>query len=717
MAKQFNPFHHWLGFDEKLRSPNHFQLFGVKPNSDDPIGFRKSIHTRAKAMLKKLELMTDEEVGERRKLHTKLRRHIVKAHETLLDTKLQEAYLKGLRQKARAAKGSAKPLAASPPKISPSVLDTEAASQTGSFDSMTMKESSPTIKQPSDAAEPQSEVVNPPSDTNLPQGQTAAIPMAIPLSKPDTPNNFEPPSDASPPGTGPNFENLDGEILIQPAKLKRERSWLIPILMVIMTLFCVAAIGALVTNFGNILTPKPKPEENTIAGSNGTTENPKPVVPFTDPDAAPFANEDAEDPAIPPTPDEIKKATEDLVKTMPDENGTVTDVDVSTDQPPVDNPFGTTPVADPEPKSATLADSQLQPIRFLLARARKEMVRGRLESAADQYKMAQAIIVENLQIDPSIFNDKIKISGLDEDQTAIVSEIKNGFGMVKHLNGFWEQVTRSAQKFTGNELEPEPGVFVGFVEGRPSDVVLRFGENVAIPYRSLRPGLAMTLAPMKAVPNVPEWNMQEAAFRLIHSDGSDKAKAKIEALLASAESYEYDPSAIRGFMDPDNLFDFAEPTITVIDKDQLSEMIKAVVGRKYQKFSRLKPAIAWEHAKTFTSAAYDNPMMRIAALCESVNLSQHSGDAFQMVDTIDELAKWIELNPAERKADGFEKIANKKPQGIYARLVGEAFFEFVKFDAESLSDKKLAILKQQMLQMVASNGLDDLRRLISQTMN
>ena len=709
MAKQFNPFHHWLGFDEELRNPNHFQLFGVKPNSDDPIGFRKRIHTRAKSMLKKLELMTEEEVGERRKLHTKLRRHIVKAHETLLDTKLKEAYLKGLRQKAREAKGSAKPLAVPAPRVSSSALDGEAA-QTGSFKDVTFKDSPPTVKQ-------QSDIVQQRSDVNLPQGQPGAIPMAIPLTKPDTPNKFEPPSDDSP-DTGPNFDNLDAEVLIQPAKLKRERSWLIPILMVIMTLFCVAAIGALVTNFSNILATKPEsPEENTTNGANEANGT-KPPVPIADPKATPLTNEDAEDPAIPPTPDEIKKATEELVNSLPNEGGAGTDVAVSVDPPPGDTPFVNNATADTETELATLADSQLQPIRFLLARARKEMVRGRLESAAEQYTMAQAIIVENPQIDESIFNAKVKISGLSEDQAAIVSEIKNGFGMVKHLNGFWEQVARSSQKFSGGELEPEPGVFVGFVEGRADDVVLRFGENVAIPYRSLRPGLAMTLAPMKAVPNVAEWNMQEAAFRLIHSNGSDKTKAKIEALLASAESYEYDVSAIRGFMDPGDLFDFAEPTRTAIDEDQMSEMKKTLVGRKYTKLSRLKPGVAWEHAKAFSSATYDNPMMRATALHETVNLSQHSGDAFQMVDAIDELAKWIELNTSKRKADGFAKIAKKQPQGVYARLAGEAFFEFLKSDdAESLPEKELAILKQQMLQMVASNQLDDLRRLISQTMN
>ena len=664
MAKQFNPFHHWLGFDENLAQPNHFQLFGVKPNLEDPIGFRKQIHTRAKSMLKQLEVMTDEQIGERRKLHTKLRRHIVKAHETLLDDQLRNTYLKGLRQKAREAKGSAKPLAVPSPKVNSPAID-QNASQTGKFESMTMKQtSSKTIKQSSDV----DNVVE----------KAPAIPMAIPLSKPTAQDTPDVSSDEV------NFDNLKSEqISIRPGRIKRKKSWLMPILLVIMTLFCIAGIGALVTNFGNMFSlNKPTP------------------TPKVDPDPAPavetngFKNVETETLANFPTREEIKKATEDLVNSTPENGAMKKKLGSDTADTPPSPPQTTTAVA--------LTDSKLHAVRFLLSRARKEMVRGRLESASDQYKSIRSIVG----------------GVLPPEQAAINAEIKNGRGMVKHLVSFYDQVKLSAKQITGGELEPEPGVLIGFVEGRENDVVLRFGENVEIPYRSLRPGLAMALATRKAAPNLPAWRLQEAAYRLVHSDGSAETKATIDALLTASEADEYDVSAIRGFMDLGNQFAFPDPEKTTVPKDALSEMVTALVAGQYEMPSALSPVEASKFAKSFSMGEYEDPTKRIAALTESVKLAHKAGDAFQMVDLIDELDAWTEIDSAVMKADGFVKIASTLPDGRSPRLVGEAFFEFLKTaDATEVQPQKLKRLKQRIVKLVSASGLDDLRRLITQTMN
>ena len=685
MAKQFNPFHHWLGFDENLTHPNHFQLFGVKSNLEDPIGFRKNIHARAKAMLKQLEGMTDEQVGERRKLHTKLRRHIVKAHEILLDDKLRASYLKGLRQKAREAKGSAKPLAVPPPAPAAKGIasnDDQAASQTGKHEGLTMKsKSSKTIKQK--------------SDIDLAEEKSPAIPMAIPLSKPDT---LDIPDVTK--GEEVNFENLKSEeISIRPGRIKRKKSWLIPILLVIMTLFCVAGIGALVTNFGNMFAQTQNPTPNP------TRKQPAALV-----DGGAF-NSESETPATPPTTEEIKKATEELVNATPEAK----DVDAemgsgsgtkqaseTTEGETTGSSMAETPAESVNSPAVALTDSKLQSIRFLLSRARKEMVRGRLDSASDQYKTIRSIIG----------------GSLPEQQAAIAKEIKDGRGMIKHLVGFFDQVKLSSKQITGGELEPEPGVIIGFVEGGEDGVVVRMGENVAIPYRSIRPGLAMLLATRKAAPNLPAWRLQEAAYRLVHSNGSNETKAKIEDLVAASESDKYDASAIRGFMDPGNLYSFPEPTKADVAKEELSELTKALVGKQYARVSQLSPAEAFQFGKTFSTAEYEDPAKRIAALNESVKLFVRAGDAFQMVDTIDELDVWTEIDSAMMKADGFVKIASKLPEGSSARWVGEAFFEYLKSaDATEVQPQKLKRLKQRMLKLVTFSGLDDLRRLISQTMD
>jgi len=676
MENQFNPFHHWLGFDENLRQPNHFQLFGVKANLEDPIGFRKKIHTRAKAMLKQLELMTEEEIAGRRKLHTKLRRHIVKAHEILLDDKLRAGYLKGLRQKVRDAKGSAKPLAVPPPqKSTTSEAEDKAASETGNLGSATMKRSpTPTIKQASDVAAPSS------LETNV---ETGAIPMAIPLSKPDAPEF----PDVNPQSTDEvNFDNLKSEeIVIRPGRVKRKRSWLMPILCVVMTLFCVAGISALVTNFGNQFASSPKPAENDATPPDVTNKNKV------------LNNENSEAPVVPPTPEEIRKATEDLVNSKSEDVELNGGMGSDTKSPKA---TAVAPKDTAKPAGVMLPEAKLHSIRFLFDRARKEMKRGRLESAAEQYDMAKAAIGSKR---------------LHGDQSYLAAHLKNGRGMIKHLEGFYGQVRHSSMKITGGELEPEPGVIIGFVEGRDKDVVLRFGENVAIPYRSLRPGLAMLLASKKGAPNVPAWRLQEAAYRLIQTNGSDETKAKVEELLVAAEADEYDASAIRGFMDLGSTF--PESTMTAVSKEQMSQLTKTMVGNKYSRIGKLDPKEAWKYAKEFSTDSHEDPSMRIAALSESVKLAVRAGDAFQMVDAIDELSVWTDFGSAARKSVGFTDIATRLPEGADARPVGEAFFEFLGSpDASALEPRKLKRLKQRIVDLVAANGLDDLRRLISQTM-
>ena len=673
MAKQFNPFHRWLGFDENLVKPNHFQLFRVKPNSDDPIGFRKNIHHRAKAMLKQLEGMSDEEVGEHRKLHTRLRRHIVKAHETLLDDKKRAAYLKGLRQKAREEKGSAKPLAVPPPQLNSGALSAPAASQTskGEVESLTIKgQGNPTIKQ---------------SGVQAASGQPA-IPMAIPLSKPDASatQDFEASSTSE-----VNFDNLRSEeIAIRPGRIKRKKSWLIPILLAVMTLFCIAGIGALVNSFGN------KIGLGTTPAKKAPVNNTEPVKPEPTP--------------VAPTPDEIRKATEDLVNSKVEE----TELSVE-DMVTPEEMAAHMPKEEPEPKpmetvrpseaAASLTDAQMHSVRYLFNRARNEMKRGHLESAGKQYDMVEAILQGRK---------------VGREQAEITQELKNGRGMIRHLEGFFDHVKFSSRMINGGELEPEPGVVIGFVEGRADDVVLRMGENVAIPYRSLSPGLAMTLASKKGARNIPSYRLDQAAYRIIHTEPTPESNAKTEELIAASEAGEYDASAIRGFWKAKTASAFPDFTLTDVPAPMRKELVAKVRGGKYDSADRVDPELAGQFATAFSSVAYDDVTMRIAALYESIRLAERSGDAAQAVDLIDELENWTEIDTAEMKASSFTKIVRKHPSTANPRAIGDAFYEFLKSpDANEIPRPKLNKLRKALLAFVEDNRLLYLQRLISQTMD
>jgi hypothetical protein len=212
MTKQFNPFHEWLGFDESVTKPHHFQLLGVKTMIEDPIGFRKKVHTQAKKLLNQLEAMSDEQIGSRTKLHTRLRKHIVKAHDILQDDQQRKAYLKTIRAKSRLHKDS-KPLESTAPLIpSPSQL-------------ASAKKSS-SAKKPS-APEPQK--------TEAKTDQTV-IPMAIPLQREIEAEIEESSSETSPPNIAVQYQKRTSTIN------KRKRSLIVPILCVLMLLLSVAGL-------------------------------------------------------------------------------------------------------------------------------------------------------------------------------------------------------------------------------------------------------------------------------------------------------------------------------------------------------------------------------------------------------------------------------------------------------------------------------------------
>ena len=89
-----------------------------------------------------------------------------------------------------------------------------------------------------------------------------------------------------------------------------------------------------------------------------------------------------------------------------------------------------------------------------------------------------------------------------------------------------------------------------------------------------------------------------------------------------------------------------------------------------------------------------------------------------VIDVIDEMHRWTETDAGNVKADGFMLLASKLPDSSDPRDLGNAFYEFLtSADATALEPARLRRLKQRMLKFVSEHGLDDLRRLISQTMD
>jgi len=418
MSDKFNPFAAWLGLDKGDYLPNHFQLFGVKPISDDPIGFRKTVHSKAKKMLAKLEGMSEEEIGEHAKLHVRVRKHVVKAHATLMDDKLRATYIKQLREKVRQKKAG-QPLATPPPQKTTSSPPPK-------------KKSQPAILQPST-----SEVLSQPHTSEIIKGSASgidatdlALPMAIPLKK-ETVVAADSESD------GPDFSGLaNEEISIKPGRVRRKKSWLIPALGAVMAVFGVAVIGYLVMNFPNRL--------DELIGKK-------------DPDPQPAVVNDTEtevDPAAKPesSAEELRNSVEnaansgDAVPELKDPGNINVDMDGGNGSAAKSDP----PPAEPETEMlspVTLSGPQLQSIRYTLKRAHRAMRRGQLSRAAGLLDATQSQIGGMLQ----------------GEQVVLKKRLDDSRNFLELVQGFWKQVKSSTMKITAGELKMDSGQIIGFV--------------------------------------------------------------------------------------------------------------------------------------------------------------------------------------------------------------------------------------------------------------
>jgi len=222
---------------------------------------------------------------------------------------------------------------------------------------------------------------------------------------------------------------------------------------------------------------------------------------------------------------------------------------------------------------------------------------------------------------------------------------------------------------------------------------------------------------MKAVENVPDWRLQKSAFQYLHSERADESlKDEIETQIGLSEADGYDASGIRGYMSQDWLMLIPEPDRTASVPEVLDEMGTKLTAGQYKNVARVEPNDARKFAMAFSTASYDDPLMRIAALHETVRLNHQSQDAFAMLDAVDELKRWTEFDAAEMKHDGFMRIGRAGMDREIGRAYGEAFLEFLKSaDASELVPRKRDKLRDNVIAGLSNMGLTDVRRLIEQT--
>ncbi len=724
MPDTFNPFQQWLGLSS--RNPHHFQLLGVSTKLTDPAEIQQAVEA---GVQRNLDLLSQVAPGKHDALLKQIKQRISIARETLLDEQARSAYLTKLTNRVKpqnsgkAASGPGNQASSKP--VKPAVAQT-----------------------PVTAAKP----IGPPVAAR--SQALPAIPLAVPLNMPQSSANPNSPQIPVVAKAIPTKSNDDSDVaIVSEVKIKsnprrkRKRSLAGPIFAIVMLI--MAGVGAFLIyqnrdalmQLGGV-DPKapigPGVVKNDDAKNNapvvGKTDGSKTEGGKTDVDQTEVGSNAGPDPADesepgPPgksklpafdldsfpeltetdianvmdvgdqNPDNMKPGELNPDKLNPDDDSSPEMVDVSED--PVDDPT--------DKKEVKLDDAQLAKIRRHLQRARRSMYRHNNPAALDSIRTAKEVVQ---QVRTS--NDQIFVL----DQQPVVGLVDESYEIVDLLEGFWRQVSNSSQAIRGGQEIVVGEQIVGFLEANAESVTVRnAGSNITYQYYFCPPGLAVELALQGAIPDIPEWSKQLAAFYAINQfDGVDHAD-KIEELLKVAEDAEHDCKGIRHFA----TFEFGNigKPAAKIELPKKGELDKAVAEFRaesnYTDVRKLDQGMAGMHAEFILQIDSPNFEQHVAFLEEARQLAIAGGEASKAEDAVLELDIYAKIEPADLLCESFIEIAKGTLTELQARELMERAITFLKSSSGKsapLKDRKM--LATRLAKIAQSNSMLDAMRRLSQ---
>jgi len=736
MTKKFNPFEAWLGFDASDVKPDYFELFGVERSPEDPVAFRRQVRARGKKLLAKLDAMSDKQIGSRSELHARLRKYLIQAHDTLQNPQLRDLYLEKLEEDFE----NQQPASLSASAAGGSSAATQRRRRGSSSASLTMKDSSPisitteisvdaepkrsnkadaarsnktkatgSTKADSKRSSKAKRTAKPPAAKKVKRPPTAgseSIPMAVPMAKPvnttdgKSVNTTNGKSNASQPaGPGIKTNSLSQIPAIERTSSRRKRSWIVPIFCCLLFLAGIGGLLGLVFEFDFNWEKAGFPEFAQQEEEVDVVKQPAAIAPVKTTAPAP-PNSFASTKPTPAAPQPAVVARPPVNLGLP---STVTIASAAPSKKPDAAGSNSTAVRPPSPPAAPtnrLDAAELHTVRYFIQRAEFAMRRGQLVEASRQFSNVDKMLGGNLAGDQAVLNQRLR----------------QGREFLKQIEGFWEQVRASSKRIPTGELEVRPGTFVGFVEARQKSVILRMGENVEIPYQSLRPLLAIRMVEAHAVPESPEWLLQKAAFEFLHIKSDDKKMiAELRELITEAESAGVEVAAVQGYMSGDWLKVFPSPTRTPISKNEFRDLTDQVQGRHYRNVFGLSSPEAYRIATSFSTKVWQDPRERIVGLTESVKLFSQANGAFEMFDAIDELSLWSDIDAGAMKYDGVKRINQGDLDADSSRQLCEAFLELLKTDqAKRVSPRRLDQLRLSLVNTAKHFRITDVRRRLEQ---
>lgn len=364
-------------------------------------------------------------------------------------------------------------------------------------------------------------------------------------------------------------------------------------------------------------------------------------------------------------------------------------------------------VEEPVVKIVALDAAQLARFRRNLSRAHRQIYRRDHVSAKKSISLTADIANQVLTSDSDQF---------EGEQKEFVQNISDSMAVMELIEGFWQQVGASADKISGAQEIVVGTQIVAFVESLPGSVIIRrSGTSIEYGYGFCPPGLAVAIAEQAAVPDVPTWNKQKAAFYAIDQLGGLDHSGRINEFLKIAEDANHDCDAIRRFAK----FDFGTSGLPEekIQMPRGSKADPAIEGFRqevgYKRIKTLDPATALKSVETLLQIDSPNFQQQAALLEEARQLAIRAGDAGLVEDAVIELGHYALIKQSELMCESFSKVANEKLNANQTRVLMERAIGFLNSnEADEASPKERQILIGRLAKLANNFFMPDaLRRL------
>ena len=708
-----NPFYKWLGLDPKSNNPHHFKLLGVSPKLIQ----QSEIEVAVRAGVKRnLDLLAKVPTGQKNDaVLAKLRSRIATAEQILLDPKLRGAYKLKLKAQIQASRSSKiisgqvqHPDSASDPSHSvaqPSDLVPPTKQQTG-LPAASVPHSPPAP--PAVPPVPNTPAVggatppNAPTATPIP-GQPVQIPAAVPMA---VPLNAQPPVaipvSAQPINaqvSEPDFEETDiGPVRIKTTYRRKKSKLAGPIFAFIMLAAAGCGSYLIYQNFDELvrLGRGEVNEKEVIAETTPTDKN-----------AGSSTVESLEDDGK----DKKPVAGTPVISEKPSEKASDSSDQFTEVNDPKEKETPTKPLK-PESRVVSLDQSQLFVIRRDIERGYRSLFRREFGAAEECFGSASDVLDSVVQTETD---------QLVPDQQSLADRIRD-FGKLKqHIDGFWNQVKLSAASLSGGAEIKVGDQRTGFVESKPESVILRrTGGNIEYDYSFCPPGLAMAIAELGAIEDIPTWNLQKAAFATIDQIGGADHTSMIDNFIGIAQDAGLDCSFLLR-LTPLDLDGVGRPE-SKLEPASIGDIHPALEQFReqedYSAVEKLDSKTALQLGKILFNRKDNDPNQRLAVLEEARLLAIQAGSASLAEDAIYELDVFGKIDRTKVTFDTFGNISKQKLESSQARQLVERAIVFLKSGAgESVKEKLRNRLRERLLKHAQRYEMQDALRRLKQMEN